>query len=185
MVKNLIVGITGASGVTYGIKLLEILKPKIKTTLLVTRFAWFNIETELGLNKEHITSLADNVCDINDLTATISSGSTRTDGMVIIPCSMKTLSGIANGYSNNLLLRAADVTIKEKRPLVLVLRETPLNIIHIENMLRAARAGAIILPAMPAFYHHPKTVDDIVNFVVGKVLDILQIEHNLYQRWKS
>ena len=120
---------------------------------------------------------------IDNMTSRVASGSFHTDGMVVIPCSMKTLGGIANGYSDNLLLRAADVTIKERRPLVLVVRESPLSLIHLENMVRVTRAGAVVLPAMPAFYHRPKTVDALVDQVVGKVLDILGIDHQLFRRW--
>ncbi|MBI4257314.1 MAG: UbiX family flavin prenyltransferase, partial [Thaumarchaeota archaeon] len=118
-----------------------------------------------------------------DMGAAISSGSFQTDGMAVIPCSMKSLAGIVSGYSDNLVLRAADVTLKERRTLALVPRETPLSMIHLENMLKAARAGALVLPAMPGFYHRPKTMDDLINHVVGKTLDAFKIKHNLFKRW--
>lgn len=130
-------------------------------------------------------SLASRKYNFRDVSAAISSGSFRTDGMVIIPCSMKTLAGVASGYSDNLVLRAADVTLKERRPLVLVVRETPYNLIHIRNMYIAARAGAIIMPASPAFYHRPTTMQQLVDQVVGRVLDMFGVEHNLYRKWSG
>lgn len=184
--QNLIVGISGASGIVYAVKLLKMLKhSNASTHLVVTRTGEKVIELETDLTKKEIIALATRHYDINDLTAPISSGSFKTDGMIVIPCSMKTLGGIASGYSSNLLLRAADVTLKERRTLVLVPRETPLNIIHLENMCKVSRAGAIVLPAMPGFYQHPKSIDNIVNQIVGKVLDMFSIEHELYKRWNT
>ena len=181
---RLVVGISGTSGVIYGLKLLEILKEKgVETHLVLTDIVENILREEVGLTISEVKSLAKYCYDIDCLTAPIASGSFRTDGMVVIPCSMKTLSGIAHGYSENLLLRAADVTIKERRCLILVPRETPLSPIHLQNMLELSKIGVTILPAMPAFYHNPKTIDDIISYVVGKVLDILNIEHTLYQRW--
>lgn len=183
---QLIVGISGTSGIIYGIRLLEILKKKdVETHLVLTDIAESILREETSLHSSDVKALATYFYNIDDLTALISSGSFRTDGMIIIPCSMKTLSGIAHGYSENLLLRAADVTIKENRRLILVPRETPLSPIHLQNMLDLSRIGIIILPAMPAFYHKPNTIDDLVNFVVGRVLDILKIEHSLYRRWDN
>ena len=182
---RLIVGISGTSGVIYGIRLLEELRKNrdVEIHLILTKAAETIIREETGLSKENVEALATHHYEIDCLTAPIASGSFRTDGMIVIPCSTKTLSGIAYGYSDNLLLRAADVTLKENRHLILVPRETPLSPIHLRNMLELSRIGVTILPAMPAFYHKPRTIDDMVNFVVGRALDILRIEHSLYQRW--
>lgn len=183
---QIIVGISGASGVIYGVRLLEELKNlNVKTHLVITRTGEKVIELETDLTKNDLIALATYHHDVDALTSPISSGSFKTDGMVIVPCSMKTLAGIATGYSSNLLLRAADITLKERRPLVLVPRETPLSIIHLENMYKVARAGAIVLPAMPGFYHKPKSVDDLVNHVIGKILDVFGFNHTLYKRWKE
>lgn len=182
---KLVIGISGASGVIYGVRLLEVLKKiRVETHLIFTPIVENVLEQETIYKKEDLINLADYYYSINDLSASISSGSFTTQGMIIIPCSMKTLAGVACGYSDNLLLRAADVTIKEKRPLIIVPRETPLRKIHLENMLKLANENVTILPPMPGFYFNPKTLDDIVNHIVGKVLDILGINHNLYQRWK-
>ena len=181
---KLIVGISGASGVIYGVRFLEVLNSKnIETHLVLTPLAEKVLEQETNFNKQKIIELATYHYQIGELTAPISSGSFLIQGMIIIPCSMKTLAGIACGYSDNLLLRAADVTLKEKRTLIIVPRETPLRKVHLENMLRLANEGATILPAMPGFYYNPKTLDDAINHIVGKVLDILRINNNLYQRW--
>lgn len=181
---KLIVGISGASGVIYGVRLLELLnKENVETHLVFTPLSEKILEQETDFKKQKLIELATYHYKIDDLAAPISSGSFLTQGMIIIPCSMKTLAGIACGYSDNLLLRAADVTLKEKRTLIIVPRETPLRKIHLENMLRLANEGAAILPAMPGFYYNPKTLDDVINHIVGKVLDILKINNNLYQRW--
>jgi len=183
---KLIVAITGASGVIYGKRLLEELRNRnIETHLIISRAAEKVIEGELETSKGEIESFATYVYDADDLCAPPVSGSFKADGMVIIPCSMKTLAGIAHGYSSNLILRAADVALKEKRRLILVPRETPLNVIHLKNMLTLAKQGVIIVPAMPAFYHGPKDVEAMVNYVVGKVLDILGLEHKLFKRWSG
>lgn len=183
---KVIVGISGASGVIYGIRTLEVLKElNVETHLVITGSALKIARFECSMGEEDIVKLADRHYDVEDLTAPISSGSFLHDGMVIIPCSMKTLSGIATGYASNLLLRAADVCLKERRKLILVPRETPLNMIHIRNMLTLAEAGAVILPASPAFYGRPKNVDELINYVVGRVLDQLGISHNLYRRWRA
>jgi 4-hydroxy-3-polyprenylbenzoate decarboxylase len=183
---KLVVALTGASGVIYGKRLLEVLQTeKIETYLVISNAAKEIIEHELGTNKESIEKLANHVYEVSDWNSPIVSGSFKTDGMVIVPCSMKTLSGIANGFAENVILRAADVILKEKRKLILVPRETPLNTIHLQNMLYLAQQGASIVPAMPAYYHKPKTVDDLIDFVVGKVLDLLEINHALYERWHS
>ena len=181
---RLIVAITGASGVVYGKRLLEVLQnKKIETHLIISKAAEKIIEHELKTTKKDIEKLASYVYSVDDLTAPTASGSFKTDAMIIIPCSMKTLAGIAHGYAENLILRTADVMLKEKRKLILVPRETPLNAIHISNMLELAKQGVTIVPAMPAYYHKPKNINDIVGYVVGKVLDCLEIEHALFKRW--
>jgi len=183
---KLIVAITGASGVIYGKRLMEELRNRnVETHLIISRAAEKVIESELETPKAEIEGFATYVYDVDDLCAPLVSGSFKADGMVIIPCSMKTLAGIAHGYSSNLILRAADVALKEKRKLVLVPRETPLNAIHLRNMLALAKQGVIMVPAMPAFYHRPKDIESMVNYVVGKVLDILGLEHTLFKRWLS
>jgi len=183
---RLIVGITGASGAIYGIRALQVLHGlKVETHLVITDAALETLRLETDLKKSDVVRLATETHRPDDIASKIASGSYPTDGMVVIPCSMKTLAGIASGYSDNLLLRAADVTIKERRKLVLVVRETPLSLIHIENMATVTRAGAIVLPAMPAFYQRPKTVAALVDQVVGKALDMLGIEQRLSEGWKG
>jgi 4-hydroxy-3-polyprenylbenzoate decarboxylase len=183
---ELVVGISGASGTIYGIRFLEVLKEKgIRVHLLISEVAREIIREENHLGQEELVKKADYWYDIDDLTASICSGSYKNDGMVIVPCSMKTLAAIVNGFASNAMTRAADVTIKEKRPLVLVPRETPLNAIHLSNMLKLAKLDVIILPAMPGFYHQPETISDLTDFIVGKILDSLNIDHDLYRRWGS
>jgi len=157
----------------------------VETHLVVSKAAKRVIEHELEMTREDLEKLADHAYDVDDLTAPLVSGSFKTDGMIIIPCSMKTLAGIAHGYSDNLVLRAADVTLKERRKLILVPRETPLSVIHLQNMLELARQGAVVVPAMPAYYHKPKNIDGLVDYVVGKVLDCLGIDHALFERWSG
>lgn len=181
----IIVGITGASGVVYGIRLLEALKElNIETGLIISDAGKTVIQCEDEKTVEEVISLADNYYEFQDLTASINSGSFRFDGLVIVPCSMKSLSSIANGYSDNTLTRVADVALKEHRKTVIVPRETPLRTVHIENMLRLSKEGAIILPAMPAFYSESETINNQVNFIVGKILDSLKIENDIYKRWE-
>ncbi len=183
---RLVLAITGASGIVYGKRLLEELKiRKIETHLIVSKAAEKVIEHELGLSKKDLEKLANHVYDADELTAPLMSGSFKTDGMIIIPCSMKTLAGIAHGFADNLILRAADVALKEKRRLVVVPRETPLNTVHLRNMLAAAELGVFVVPAMPAFYHKPRKIDDLVDFVVGRVLDCFDIEHKLFKRYSG
>ena len=182
---RLVVGISGASGVVYGIRALEVLKKlKVETHLVVTAAARETIRLETDYRPAEVEALATRAYKVEDLTANLASGTFHTDGMAVIPCSMKTLGGVASGYSDNLLLRAADVTMKERRPLVLVVRETPLSLIHLENMVRVARAGAVVLPAMPSFYNRPKTVGALVDQVVGRTLDSLGVDHRLYRSWE-
>lgn len=183
---RLVVGITGATGAIYGIRTLEALRSSgVESHLVISPWGEKTIEAEASHSVEAVKALAFRCYDPSDLGAPISSGSYLTEGMVIVPCSMKTLAAIANGYSENLIERAADVTIKEHRPLVLVVRETPLSAIHLENMLKLARLGVTIMPPMPAFYCGPRSIDDIVNHLVGKVLDKFNIQHDLFQRWGS
>lgn len=184
MLRRLVVGISGASGVIYGVRLLEVLKElKIETHLIMSPAAKITITSETDYSPVAVEKMATKVHKFNDIAATVSSGSFLTDGMAVIPCSMHTLGAIASGITDNLLTRVADVTMKENRKLVLVPRETPLSYIHIENLARVSRAGALIVPAMPAFYPRPKKIEEIVDHLVGKVLDLFQIEHSLYKRW--
>ncbi len=182
---KLIIGITGASGVIYGIRLLEVLslRKDVETHLILSEAAEKNIHYETDWTTERIKALATHVYDVADLGAAPSSGSFKRDGMVVIPCSIKTMAALANSYNENLIIRAGDVTIKERKPLVLVVRETPLHSGHLEGMLKLSRMGAIIMPPVPAFYHKPKGIDDLINHIVGKTLDLFDIEHDLYQRW--
>ncbi len=183
---ELIVGITGATGIQYGIRLLEVLqKTPHKTHLIVSPWGKKNIEIETTYKPEEVIRMADYFHDYQNLAANISSGSYPIDGMVVVPCSMKSLSAMATGFTDNLLNRAVDVALKEKRKLVLVPRETPLHEIHLENMLKLSRAGAILLPPMPAFYHNPQSISAIVDQTVGKILDQFGIEHQLFQRWEG
>jgi flavin prenyltransferase len=182
--RRFVIGITGASGVIYGIRLLEVLKrSKIESHLVLTPAAKITIAAETEYSPSAVEKLASRLYRYNDIAAAISSGSFRTDGMVVIPCTMHALGALASGVSDNLLLRAAEVTMKERRTLVLVPRETPLSLIHIQNMERLARAGVCILPAMPGFYEKPENISQMVDHLVGKVLDIIQVEHKLFRRW--
>jgi len=183
--KHLIVGISGASGVVYGIRLLEVLaeRPDIETHLVVSQAARLIIAHESERTVAQIEALADHTYTPDDLAAPIASGSFAVDGMVIVPCSIKTLSAIAHSYTADLLSRAADVTLKEGRPLVLVVRETPLHRGHLRLMMRAAELGAVIFPPVPAFYGHPQTIADLVDGSVGRVLARLGVENPLYARW--
>jgi 4-hydroxy-3-polyprenylbenzoate decarboxylase len=182
---KIIVGISGASGSILGIKLLESLKKAgAETHLIITETAGKILEHETGCKSPDVERLASRTHENSDIFSSLSSGSFKTDGMVVIPCSMKTLAGIASGFSSTLLLRAADVCLKERRKLVLVTRETPLNSIHLENMLKASRAGATILPPVISCYIKPKTIDDIYNHIIGKVMDLFGLESGEFRRWK-
>lgn len=181
---RIIVGISGASGAIYGIRLLEELKARgIETHLIISRWGEVTIDKETNYTVEQVKALASKVYDEDNLAAAVSSGSFKNDGMVIAPCSMKTLSGIANGYAEDLLIRAADVALKERRRLILLVRETPLNPVHLENMLKLSRLDVTIMPPVPAFYSLPRTIDDMVNHTVGRVLDQLGVENQLFTRW--
>ena len=181
----IVVASTGASGVIYGIRLLETLKKlNIENSLVISDTAKTVIKSETDYEIEDIIESADNYYEFNDLTASINSGSFKFDSLAIVPCSMKTLSSIANGYGDNTITRVADVSLKERRTTVIVPRETPLRTAHIKNMLTLSQEGAVILPAMPGFYSNHSSVDDQINFVVGKILDSLNIENNLFKRWE-
>ncbi|AFU60363.1 3-octaprenyl-4-hydroxybenzoate carboxy-lyase, phenylacrylic acid decarboxylase [Candidatus Nitrososphaera gargensis Ga9.2] len=181
---RLVVAITGASGVIYGIRTLEVLRElRVETHLIMSEWGAKNIKIETDKTADYVRSLATKCYEDDNMAAPMSSGSFRTDGMVVIPCSMKTLASIANAFDDSLVSRAAGVCIKEQRKLVLVPREAPLSKIHLENMSKLADAGAVILPAMPGFYHRPKTMDDLINHVVGKLLDQFNIDHGLFRRW--
>ncbi|QSS94400.1 non-oxidative hydroxyarylic acid decarboxylases subunit B [Streptomyces sp. M54] len=184
---RLIVGMTGATGAILGVRLLERLAadPAVETHLVLSRWARATIELETGRTARDVAELADVVHNSEDQGAAISSGSFRTDVMVVVPCSMKTLAGIRTGYAEGLVSRAADVVLKENRPLVLVPRETPLSHIHLENMLALARMGVRIVPPMPAFYNHPRTTDDIVDHIVARILDQFDIEVPSARRWSG
>ncbi len=181
---KLIVGITGSTGVIYGIRLLETLKKlNVETHLIMSEWATKCIGMETEYTLEYVKSLASTISDEHNMAASISSGTHKVDGMIVAPCSMKTLSSIANGYDETLIARSAGVTIKEGRKLVLMVRETPLSAINLENMLKLARLGIVILPPVTEFYTKPKSIDDIVNHGVGKCLDQFDLEHDLYPRW--
>lgn len=181
---KIVVGITGSSGVIYGIRFLQALsKLRVETHLVLSKWARTNIEIETDEIIEEILKIVSYNYDETDMAAAISSGSFKTNGMVIIPCSMKTMSSIANGYDDNLISRAASVTIKENRKLVIVPRETPLSKIHLSNMLKLSEIGVIILPAMPGFYHKPKTIEDLIAHIIGKTLDQFEIKNEAFTRW--
>ena len=182
--RRLIVGLTGSTGAIFGIRLLEALKhSEIKSHLIISKWAQRTIEHETPYTVEQVRALATVVHSQGDMGASISSGSFLTEGMVVIPCSMRTLAGIANGYGEHLVHRAADVILKERRRLVLVARETPLSQVHLENMLKLSRMGVVMLPPMPAFYNHPKTVDDVIDHIVARVLDQFGIAAPFAKRW--
>ena len=186
MTKRLIVGIAGASGVIYGVRMLEVLKNRgIETHLIISEAGKLNIKIETDYEVDEVLAMADVTYSNKQIAASVASGSFQTMGMVIAPCTVKTLSGIAHSYNENLLIRAADVQLKEKRKLALMFRETPLHVGHLRLLTLAAEMGAHIVPPVPAFYHHPKTIDDIINQSVGKVLDYMGIEHDLFKRWDN
>ena len=184
MTKRIVIGISGASGVIYGVRMLELLKETdFETHLIISESGRLNIEIETGYKPRDVEAMADFVYDHKDMAASLSSGSFLTEGMVVIPCTIKSLSGIANSYNENLLVRAADVTLKEKRKLVLVVRETPLHIGHLRLMTLAAEMGAHLVPPVPSFYHQPETIEDIIDQTIGKIFDYFGIEHDLFRRW--
>lgn len=187
IVRRIVVGISGSSSPIYGIRMLEVLRGlgDVEVHLVLTDAAERTIAIETDSTPEKVRSLAHVVYANDDMAASISSGSFHTDGMVVAPCSMRSLAEIAHSATTQLLTRAADVHLKERRKLILLVRETPLHLGHIRNMAQAAEIGAVILPPVPAFYHRPKSIDDIINHSVGKTLDLLSIPHQLFRRWQS
>ena len=185
--KRIIIGITGASGVIYGIRMLEILKdiPDIETHLVITSGAKLNISLETDFEIKDIKGLANVVHNNRNLAASIASGSFQTEAMIVIPCSMRTLSGIATSYASNLIVRAADVVLKEKRKLIVVPRETPLHTGHCELLHKISLMGAYVVPPNPAFYNHPESIDDIINHTVGRILDLIELDPEIVQRWQG
>ena len=185
--QRIIVGISGASGAIYGVRLLQALRtlPGIETHAVISDAGWLNITHELGLERTHAPALADVVHSIDHIGASIASGSFRASGMVVAPCSMRTLAAIAHGLTDNLLTRAADVMLKERRRLVLMVRETPLHLAHLRNMVAVTEMGGIVCPPLPAFYLRPQTVEDVVNHSVARVLDLIDVEHQLAPRWQG
>jgi 4-hydroxy-3-polyprenylbenzoate decarboxylase len=184
--RKIIVGISGATGVIYGVRMLTVLrKAGVESHLVITQSAIKNLHIETDLKMSDLEAMAARVYDVDDVGAAIASGSFKVDGMVVIPCTMKTLSAIANSFDYNLLVRAADVTLKERRRLVLVVRETPLHEGHLELMMRVTRIGGVIMPPVPSFYHMPQTIDDLINQTIGKVLDLFSIDVELFKRWEG
>ncbi|AEC20988.1 3-octaprenyl-4-hydroxybenzoate carboxy-lyase [Pusillimonas sp. T7-7] len=176
--RRLVVGVTGATGAIYAVRMLQVLRdvPDVETHLVVSPPGVLNIKYELQLSRQDVHDLADRVYSFRDVGATLSSGGFATAGMVVVPCSMRTLAAVAHGFSDNLITRAADVTLKERRRLVMMVRETPLNLAHLRNMTAVTEMGGIIFPPLPAFYHHPKTLDDMVDHTVARVLELFGID---------
>ncbi|MEJ2715927.1 MAG: UbiX family flavin prenyltransferase [Deltaproteobacteria bacterium] len=183
--RRIVIGISGASGVVYGIRILEVLGEmgQVESHLILSRGARKTMELETGIEPDQVEKLADRVHDFDNLAAPLSSGSYKTEGMIVAPCSMKSLSMIAYSLNDNLLIRAADVTLKERRRLVLIPRETPFHLGHLRAMIAVTEMGGVILPPVPSFYHKPQTIDDIVDQTVGKALDQFEIPHQLFNRW--
>ncbi len=180
---RIVIGMTGASGVQYGVRLLEVLEGNEETHLVMSREARELVELETDVNVNDLLQKATFHYEDDDFMAPIASGSFRWDAMVVVPCTMKTLAGIASGYADTLIGRAADVTLKDSRKLIIVPREMPLSLIHLENMVKVKQAGAVVMPACPGFYNKPKTIDDLVDNVVGRILDQLGIDNDVYRRW--
>lgn len=183
----LIIGITGSTGVIYGIRMMEVLSSMndVETHLVISEAGETTIRYETDKNIPDVRKLANYSYDIKDVAAQISSGSFKRDGMIVAPCTIKTMSGIANSYNENLLIRSADVTLKERKKLLLMVRETPLHVGHLRMMARLTEMGAVIMPPAPAFYTRPRTIEEIVDHMVGKMLDIFNIEHSLFHRWSG
>lgn len=184
--RKIVVGISGATGVIYGVRLLKVLfQCGVETHLVITSSAIKNMLIETEYTVSDLEPFASTMYDVDDVGAAIASGSFQVDGMIIAPCSIKTLSAVANSFNYNLLIRAADVNLKERRRVVLLVRETPLHEGHLDLMMKVTRMGGVIMPPAPAFYHMPKTIDDIINQSVGKALDLMDIDHHLFQRWEG
>jgi flavin prenyltransferase len=184
---RLVVAITGASGAIYGVRILQALREAggVESHLLVSEAGVLNLHQELGFGRKEVEAMADVVHNVRDVGAAIASGSFQTDGMVIAPCSMKTLAAVAHGLSDNLIARAADVVLKERRRLVLMVRETPFNLAHLRNMTAVTEMGGIIFPPLPAFYHRPQSVAELVDHTVARVLDLFDVKHQLAPRWSG
>lgn len=187
MVKRLIVAITGATGSIYGVRLLQVLREVsgVETHLMVSDAGVLNLHQELDMGRKEVEALADVTHNVRDVGASIASGSFQSAGMVIAPCSMKTLASVAHGLSDNLIARSADVVLKERRRLVLMVRETPLNLAHLRNMTAVTEMGGIVCPPLPAFYQRPQTIEEMVDHTVGRVLDLFDIPHALAPRWSG
>ena len=185
--QRLIVAITGATGAVYGVRLLQVLKdrPDIETHLVMSDAGVLNVHQELDMSRKDVEGLADVAHSVRDIGAALASGSFQNDGMVIAPCSMRSLAAVAHGLSDNLITRAADVALKERRRLVLMVRETPFNLAHLRNMTAVTEMGGIIFPPLPAFYHRPQSIDDMVDHTVARVLDLFCINHALAPRWQG
>ena len=181
--NEIVVGISGASGVQYGVRLLEVLRNRAEIHLIISESAKLILKIETEYDIKDVIRLASHVHEPDDLAAVIASGSYQFEAAVIVPCSMKTLGSIANGISSTLITRVGDICLKEGRKLILVPRETPLSLVHMENMVKIKRAGAIVMPACPSFYSRPETTSEIIDVIVGRILDLLGIEHELSERW--
>lgn len=185
--KRLIIAITGASGALYGVRLLQVLQasPGIETHLMISEAGMLNVHHELALKRKDIEAMAQVVHNVRDIGASIASGSFTSTGMIIAPCSMKTLASVAHGLSDNLIARAADVVLKERRRLVLMVRETPFNLAHLRNMTAVTEMGGIIFPPLPGLYHRPQSIAEMIDHTVGRVLDLFDVEHELAPRWNG
>ena len=185
--RRWVIGISGASGAPLAVELLKALhgREDLEIHLVVTSGGEMTLRQECGMGKEELLSWADSISDNENLGAGMASGSWKCDGMVVVPCSMKTVAGIANGFSENLLLRAADVMLKERRKLILVARETPFSAVHLKNMLELCRMGAVVMPAVLSFYHHPETIEDAVRHMVGKIMDSMGLDYEEFRRWEG
>lgn len=185
--KRLIVAITGATGAIYGVRLLQVLRniSGVESHLLISEAGVLNLHQEMDLKRKDVEALADVVHNVRDVGASIASGSFLSDGMVIAPCSMKTLAAVAHGLSDNLITRAADVVLKERRRLILMVRETPFNLAHLRNMTAVTEMGGIIFPPLPGFYHRPQSIEEMVDHTLGRVLDMFALPHELTPRWQG
>jgi 4-hydroxy-3-polyprenylbenzoate decarboxylase len=185
--KPLIIAITGATGAVYGVRLLQVLRetPSIETHLLISDAGVLNLHQELDMGRKEVEALADVVYNVRDIGAAIASGSFQSEGMIVAPCSMKTLASIAHGLSDNLITRSADVVLKERRRLVLMVRETPFNLAHLRNMTAVTEMGGVIFPPLPGFYQRPQSIAEMVDHTVGRVLDLFAIPHTLSPRWNG
>ncbi|MBC3812691.1 UbiX family flavin prenyltransferase [Undibacterium aquatile] len=185
--QRLIIAITGATGSVYGVRLLQVLQanPDVETHLLISEAGVLNLHQELDMKRKDVETFADVVHHVRDVGASIASGSFQSDGMVIAPCSMKTLASVAHGMSDNLITRAADVVLKERRRLILMVRETPFNLAHLRNMTAVTEMGGIIFPPLPGFYHRPQSIQEMVDHTVGRVLDMFTLPHELTPRWQG